>query len=327
MQNFIGPDGKVKYGIFEDGFDNINYLDHPIETPGGITLPRWLRKIKANQFLFIGITGERHVIGFAIVDLKILANGFFYVYDKQTKQVTETSQIFLKGSNYISTEPKKIEGRFKFGGLEIVMQDGDLFAKGKDIEVKAKLDLNDINPLRICTRAGYRDWVYVEKTNPVKISGELTHKGEKFPLDNYLASIDWTCGYMRRKTCWAWSSITTTLEDKRTLGLNLSCGVNETSFTENFFCLDGKRTKVDTIHFDFDNKDLYKPWRVTSFDGKVDLTFYPEAERGEHTNGGILATYFTQLMGKYDGTLRTDDGEVLQLKGCDGFAEDHYAKW
>ena len=34
-----------------------------------------------------------------------------------------------------------------------------------------------------------------------------------------------------------------------------------------------------------------------------------------------------QFVGVFDGTLRTDSGETIQVKGCPGFAEDHYAKW
>ncbi len=109
--------------------------------------------------------------------------------------------------------------------------------------------------------------------------------------------------------------------------MNLSCGVNETSFTENAFWLDGVMTKVDTVDFIFDRGDLYNPWHVVSFDGKVDLTFMPERSRGEKINAGFIASRFMQLVGIFEGTLRTDSGETIQIKGCPGFTEDHYAKW
>ncbi|MEZ4550591.1 MAG: DUF2804 family protein [Desulfobacterales bacterium] len=32
---------------------------------------------------------------------------------------------------------------------------------------------------------------------------------------------------------------------------DLACGVNETSYTENAFWIDGRMTKVDTVAFDF----------------------------------------------------------------------------
>jgi hypothetical protein len=296
----------------------------------GLHIPRVLRRWKANQFVFVGIMGPQYIIGFAVVDLKVLTNGFFYIYDKKTGRVTDVSQMSLPNKKiYIAPNPDRVEGVFRSAKLNIAMKEGRIEASAGAISIKGQLDLSDINPLRICTRAGYRDWVYVQKTNPVRFSGEVIYRGEHIDLSSpeYMASIDWTCGYMRRKTCWAWSSISTMLADRRSLGLNLSCGVNETSFTENFFCIDNRRIKVDSVHFEFDNQNLYLPWHITSFDKKVDLTFYPDAERSEHVNAFIIASRFTQMMGTYEGTLTTDDKEVIHLKDCPGFVEDHYAKW
>jgi hypothetical protein len=142
-----------------------------------------------------------------------------------------------------------------------------------------------------------------------------------------MALMDWTCGYMRRKTCWNWAASAATLPDGRSFGLNLSCGVNETSFTENAFWIDGAMTKVDTVNYLFEAHDLMKPWIITSFDKKIDLTFCPEASRGEKINTGFVASRFNQLIGMFEGTLTTDSGEMIQIKRCPGFTEDHYAKW
>jgi hypothetical protein len=86
-------------------------------------------------------------------------------------------------------------------------------------------------------------------------------------------------------------------------------------------------TKVDMANFEYDNHDLYKPWRITSSDGRVDLTFNPETERGEAVNALLIKSKFIQLMGTFDGTLITADGEKIEIKGLPGWAEDHYAVW
>ena len=49
--------------------------------------------------------------------------------------------------------------------------------------------------------------------------------------------------------------------------------------------------------------------------------------REENINAGLVATKFTQLMGDLNGSLTTDSGEIIELKDCPGWAEDHYAKW
>ncbi len=330
MKNLVDEKGLVKFGIYDEPIDHINYLDYPLETPMGLEIPRWWRRIKANQFAFVGIIGPEYIIGMAVVDLHYAANGFLYVYDKKNNEMKETSKLAPSLKNiFIEPYPDKLKARFSMGKFKIDMDAGKVKAQGKDLDLDFDLDLKNAKPLRICTRAGYRDWVYVEKTNPIKVSGKMVLGGKTIDISSpaYMAAIDWTCGYMRRKTCWNWASISGTLPDSRSFGLNLSCGVNETSFTENFFMVDGKRTKVDTVNFVFDNKDLFKPWHITSFDKKVDLSFFPEKHRGEKISAFLIASRFTQLMGIYEGSIETDSGEVISIAGLPGFAEDHYAKW
>ncbi len=139
--------------------------------------------------------------------------------------------------------------RFSSGGLKIEIDSSTVSARGKDISLDITLDTTRTKPLRICTRAGYRGWVYTQKTSPVSIRGSAGIGNRQIDIESpaTMALMDWTCGYMRRNTCWNWAASATTLVDGRSLGLNLSCGVNETSFTENAFWIDGVMTKVDTV--------------------------------------------------------------------------------
>jgi len=86
-------------------------------------------------------------------------------------------------------------------------------------------------------------------------------------------------------------------------------------------------TKVDMNHFEFNPGNFYDQWKIKSMDGKIDLVFDGEKHREENINAGVVATKFTQLMGNFNGTLKTDDGEVVKIENCPGWAEDHYAKW
>ena len=96
MANLITSEGRVRYGFYEEPVDNINYTDYPLETPFGIKIPGLLRKVLANQFHFTGVIGPEVMVGMAVVDLKYLANGFLYVYDRKTKTLTEIVEIARK---------------------------------------------------------------------------------------------------------------------------------------------------------------------------------------------------------------------------------------
>ena len=328
MEALINDQGRIRWGIYDEPIQCVNYLDYDLQTPMGLTLPKSLKRILANQFHFIGIMGPEIIGGLAVVDLKYLANGFFYLYDRQARRMYEATALSVSGAS-IKPTPEQPLSTFSSGGLTIDINSSRVSAQGKGISLTLDLDTQATKPLRICTRAGYRGWVYTQKTSPVLVRGSAKVGDRQIEVSSpaTMALMDWTCGYMRRKTCWNWAASAATLPDSRSFGLNLSCGVNETSFTENAFWIDGAMTKVDTVNYIFDAHDLMKPWLITSFDKKVDLAFHPEASRGEKINTGFVASRFTQLIGMFEGTLTTDSGEMIRIKDCPGFAEDHYAKW
>ena len=109
--------------------------------------------------------------------------------------------------------------------------------------------------------------------------------------------------------------------------MNLACGVNETSFTENAFWVDNQMTKVDSVKFVFDERDPDSQWYITSNDGKIDLVYSPESQRSEKVYAVAVASRFIQFMGTFEGKITTDSGETIMLKNCPGWTEDHYAKW
>ncbi|MDM8525424.1 DUF2804 domain-containing protein [Desulfococcaceae bacterium HSG8] len=329
MNNLVDSEGSVQYGLYDTPVENINYEDYRLETPMGIPVPAVLKRLLINQFVFFGIVGPEFMLGMAVADLRFLANGFFYIYDRKTGSLTETKKIILSRASLVKPCPERISARFISDDLHIEMKSSKISAKGRDIALDATLNFADTNPLRLCTRAGYRGWIYTRKTMPVSLSGHIIIGDRRTDISSpaCMGLLDWTIGYMRRHTFWNWASTALTLPDGRTLGLNLSCGVNETGFTENAFWLNGKMTKVDTVSFVFDRHDLYKKWRITSYDRKTDLVFSPECHRSEKVNAVLLASIFTQLMGTFDGKLTASDGEVIDIRECPGWAEDHYAKW
>lgn len=309
--------------------DHINHEDYPLETPTGFPVPAALKRILFNQFVFLGIIGPELMLGMAIVDLRYLSSSFVYLYDRKTRKLIESKKLGLPGTRHIAPYSDDVSAHFRSGPLHIEMHQNDILAESKAISCCVKLDFTDTHPLRLCTRAGYRGWVYTQKTVPVPLSGEIRYGGKQLDISSpsYMAILDWTAGYMRRDTFWNWASAACTFPDGRSFGLNLSCGVNETGFTENAFWLGGKMTKADTVSFVFNPNNLEQQWQIRSQDKKIDLVFWPEARRNENINGLFVVSRFTQLMGTFEGRLITDEGEVVDISACPGWAEDHYAKW
>ncbi|MEW6266500.1 MAG: DUF2804 domain-containing protein [Thermodesulfobacteriota bacterium] len=330
MDLLVDPRGRIRFGLYDEPVGRVNHEDFHLLTPLGRPVSRLRKKFSFHHFVFLGIIDPGFIVGLAVVDLGYLVNGFFYVYNRRTRRLTETSRLGWPGAGvFIDPRPDMVKSRFQSPKLTMEMDAGAFSAKGKDISISGRLDYQATPPLRICTRAGYRGWVYKQSTTPVKLTAELTTAEGEFHLASpaSLALIDWSCGHMRRETYWNWTATAWTLPDGRPLGLNLSCGVNETSFTESYFLLDGRLTKLDMVNFEFDPQDLLKPWRITSFDRRMDLCFQAEGRRGENVNALAVKSRFTQLMGLLEGRLTTAEGEEIEIVSCPAWAEDHYALW
>ncbi len=329
MKKLVDAQGHIDFGIYDNKIKEINYKDYHLEHPMGGKVSGLSKRLFFKQFNFIGVLGPDVVAGLAVVDMKYLTSGFFYIYDRKNDRLTETKAIAPFFSARIKTDPSSMDSSFSFRKLKIDIKGNTVTAEGEDISLRLVLDFNPVKPLRICTRAGYRGWAYTEKTTPLPVTGHIRCNDKTWEIASpeSMALVDWSAGFMRRKTCWNWAATAATLSDGRTLGFNCAGGVNETGFTENAFWLDHTLIKADTVNFIFKNNDLMKPWIIRSFDKKIDLEFHPANKREEKTNAFLAATRFTQLMGVYHGTLTTDGGETIRISDIPGYAEDHYILW
>lgn len=337
-ERLIDDRGQVTVGLFDHPVGDVNHEAYDLRTPMG-RQATWLgRWFGFNQFQFIGVMSPTLVLGCAIVDTRYVGAAFVYCWDPTTQTLEEHSFRRMLGiGTRLATTPDKGIAGFQQGTnifqmmIDEAKQELTLIVRlnaGLKIDAVVSQGEPPIQPLCLATRAGATGWVYTQKTAGVPVRGKVTWKGGEVDLasSGALAIRDWSAGYMRRETFWNWASCAGRLADGRRFGLNLASGVNETGFTENCFWLDGRLVKVDSVHFDYDRGDLDRPWRITSQDGRIDLTFTPEACHAERVNAWILASNFHQLFGRLKGTVREGD-QTIPIDGLLGFVEEHFARW
>ncbi|MBI4516584.1 MAG: DUF2804 domain-containing protein [Deltaproteobacteria bacterium] len=339
MNRLIDAAGKVRFGIFGNPIDEVNQRDFVLTDPFGRRVGRLRRHFAFNQFEFLGAVCEDLVFGCAIADVQYAGSVFVYAYEPSTKCMHERRfRRPLALGIRCDQRPESGSAVFRAGGAFVEMSAGGGPGQRRlRVELAPEFVIDAvfseagpaIQPMRICTPAGAAGWVYARKTAGHRVAGSLRVAGRTFDLAAIGARghHDWSAGYMRRHTFWNWGCLAGSLADGRVVGLNVSCGVNETSFTENCFWLDGQLHKLDTVFFDYDRRDLLKPWRLTSYDGCLDLEFRPEARYAESINALVIASNFQQLIGRYSGRLEIANGERLALSDHLGYAEHHYAKW
>lgn len=140
--------------------------------------------------------------------------------------------------------------------------------------------------------------------------------------------MDYTHGYLARRTSWRWAMANGRLADGTTVGFNLVEGFNDSDATasENALWVGSRLLPLGRAHFEFNPKDVLDPWRITTEDGAVDLTFRAIAAHREERDYRLVRSHFVQPLGLFGGTVRLPDGAV-EVADLPGVTEDQDILW
>lgn len=333
----IDASGQPHYGRFDVPVKDVNHQDFHYTNEMDRAAGRLARHFHLKQFQFAGLVSERYTLGCAIVSLKYVSNAFVYLHDRQSGELRQKSllQPLSLQCSMVST-PDTGMHRFRKGDTSFNFYAHD-HSRSRTVEIfsgeELRIDFTlaepaGFQPIAVCTRTGFSGWTYTQKATTLAARGLIEWNGQRITVDDsFSGSYDWTCGYLRRQTAWNWGSLSGRLADGTAIGANLANGVNETGYNENGIWIGNRLHPCGPVNFQFDRHNRRNPWRVTSADGQLDLTFSPDGERREKLNLILLASNFTQLTGFFDGSFTDAQGNRTELHRIPGFCEDHYAKW
>jgi hypothetical protein len=335
LPTLVDEHGRVAYGIRERPVDLVNALDFDLRSPCGRRRPAWRRRLAHKRFQYFGGIADDVVFGCALADMRWVGLVFVYVWlPRERRMLLERSfRLPLARGLTLTDSPTRGDSVFLRGTAHVRMEYRPTgkrlgVALGDALTIDARLtDAPPHRPLVICTPAGRTGWVYAQKTAGVAVTGRLRAGDLDFDLGRAgcFGHHDFSTGFMRRETVWNWACLSGRTTDGARLGLNLSCGVNETSWTENCLWIDDALVKVDLARFTFDRDDRRAPWRVESGDGRVRLDFTPAGEHRERLALGLVASDFHQLFGRFRGEIA--GGGRTHGVDCLGFVEDQWTRW
>jgi len=326
-------DGRPHYGIVREPFTEINYRDFDLRTPLGRRRGKLAKTLGYNHFQYFGIISQELIAGCALVNMRLGVVIFCYVFEPKTGRMVEWQ---FKDIGWLATKtvntPTAGTSAFNRGKTSIRCENTHaprtkrlVVSIPGALEIDATFSETDpvFEPMCITTKTGANGWVYAQKVAGVRCRGRVQCALASYDLEaiDAFAHHDWSGGYMRRETFWNWACLSGSAGGAR-LGLNVSCGVNETEFTENCFWVDGKLHKVDAVQFAYDRQNPASEWHITSYDGQIDLRFTPKGRHEEVQNFLVIASNFKQFFGEFRGRIGSH-----QIDGLLGFVEDQYAKW
>ena len=175
---------------------------------------------------------------------------------------------------------------------------------------------------------------YNQKIVGFKASGVVKYGEDEIVFDesDSVAILDWGRGVWTYKNTWYWSSMAGYVDGHK-IGFNLGYGFGDTgNATENMVFYDGYANKLGDVKFEIpvDKKgrlNYLMPWKITSDDKSIDLSFAPVINRHNDINLLVLRSNQNQVFGKFSGTITLNDGKVVEIKEIMGFAEHVYNKW
>jgi hypothetical protein len=300
------------------------------------------QRFRIKRWDYYAIFTPHQFFSATIADLGYAGNIFVYVLNFETGELHEEGLVVPLGKGIQlprnSTQGESIFEDQRAKLLFQVVPEGryisvswPAFHNGRGISAEILLhQLPDQESMTIVIPIGKQRFYYNRKINCLRAQGSINYAGvvENLSPENSIGSLDWGRGVWEYRSFWNWASASGFLADGQTVGLNLGCGFgNLSAATENCLVLNGKLHKLDQVKFNYDPGKFMNPWKFTDSEGRLDLDFVPFKERVATTKLGIIDSEVHQMLGRYSGTVRTDEGGIVEVKDLIGFAEEHRARW
>jgi hypothetical protein len=155
--------------------------------------------------------------------------------------------------------------------------------------------------------------------------GEVIAGGRHYSLEGGLGGLDFTCGFLARKTAWRWAFALGRARSAQRVAFNLVQGF--VGPAECAVWVDGEIYPVSGGVVTYDEKDPWKPWHVRTEGGELDLRFEPGALHAEEHDFRVVASRFIQPAGSFSGTVRLPGRDPLELDRVLGVVEDQEVVW
>jgi Protein of unknown function (DUF2804) len=291
------------------------------------------------RWLFVAITEGELFIGLAIVHLGYVASSFFFAFDRAAgRMLIDRSLLGLpflcsvgdapgEGASASFRDPLhrtslRIERPAVSSAYEV-----DLRAAG--IELYACLGVAGAPPAigAVAPLAGPPKGLFqvTQKHALLSVTGEVRIAGKRRALDGGLAGIDYSQGFLPRRTSWTWAFALGRARSGERVGLNLVEGF--VGAPECAIWIDGELHPLAEGRFTFDGARPLAPWSIQTADGSADLRFEPGALHVEDRDLGVVSSRYCLPVGSLSGTVRVEGRGSIEFERVLGVAEEQVVLW
>lgn len=339
-ESMVDPQGAIRFGTYRTPFRKANILDAPLSS---FRAPSFWKNFRLKEWQHFGVITPTHYFGMVIFDAKFMGTSFFYGYDRLKKTRFEHSRQGGRKAFRVAKQVYDDECRFESGGYRLNFENSldrgfhriliSIRENGRQPAVQGEIivheDLNVVEPLVQVSPITPNRPFYTHKA-AVPASGAVRVGSEEMVLeqDACIALIDEQKTYYPYFSFWEWATGAGHGKDGQIQAFNLCRNMmaDDEDYNENCFWMDGRISCLKGARFEF--ADVLKPWKMSTSDQKLELSFIPEGERSAKVNmAGLIRSNFHQPFGLYSGCFRDERGGAHSFKDIFGLAEHHVTRY
>jgi hypothetical protein len=329
---FVDPGGFPRFGSYRGALRDVDL--GALRGPYALPLPsRWL---KHKRWQYGQVCTPDVVAIFVIADLSYTANAFATVVDlKERRAVFDRGFLGAPGLVAVGDRPGEgLSARFRLPGVRMSC------ARAEEPRYRVDFDLRGMSwrgefqtdcaapPLTVIAPVPHGVVNVTQKWCTLPATGALEVGARHYALEGGLAGLDYTQGYLARRTSWRWAMANGRLPDGTPLGFNLAEGFNEadSAANENAFWVGTRLFPLGRAKFEFNKRDVLDEWRVSTADGVLELRFQPIFAHREERDYRVVSSHFAQPIGLFRGKVRLPE-RTVEISGLGGVTEDQDVCW
>ncbi|MCL4233168.1 MAG: DUF2804 family protein, partial [Deltaproteobacteria bacterium] len=280
----------VEFGHFRDEFRDLNIGEADIFGIGA--LGRIANPFRLKEWQHFAVFNDDVLLTFVIVNTHYLSNSFCYVVDRRTGTMTEHHREAPPWTARVAKGIHNDRCAFRGRGYDIEVinrldekrHDARIaIAPGKrapdiDAAITMHADPDRHPPLVVALRLADNRPAYSHKM-ACPVSGRVRVGEREYAFDPAcsLALIDVHKAYYPYRMTWSWASGAGFDPDGRIVGFNLThnCVTDDEENNENAIWIGDRLCVLGAARFSFEERDLRKPWKIATTDGRCEVEFFP----------------------------------------------------
>lgn len=280
---------------------------------------------RARRWMYAAAGGPGGAVGCAVVSIGPVGTAFAWAALDGSMHTWERRIVAGRG---LSLGPVPAAGATYRGGGGSITLDG---IGGFTIDVpteqggrlRADVAATPVTPVVLVTATPNGGWNATEKCAGHRAHGAFEVAGRRVEVDG--GWRDWTAGRQDRHTSWRWAAGAGGSVDGRSVGINVSTGMNGAGEGEDVVWWDGHPHALDVSELRPVDTDPRGPWIVAGPGWELELR--PWGTRAAEEDLRVVRSRYVQPVGRFGGTLPGPDGAAVTVRHLVGVTEEHEATW